>query len=70
VAGVRRGERPAWFLLGLLAVKIAGEQLVGPVADSALDGRIAVHAHAYGALSGLLIGFTLSAGAAPPPPPG
>jgi rhomboid family GlyGly-CTERM serine protease len=68
-AEVRRGERAAWLLLGLLALKIAWEQLAGPAGGSALGGRIAVHAHAYGALGGLLTGFKLSAGAAPPPRP-
>jgi rhomboid family GlyGly-CTERM serine protease len=74
-AEVRRGERLAWVFLGLLAAKIAWEQLAGPMPLGAatVGERIAVGAHACGALAGLLAGLALpvsdSASADRPSPP-
>ena len=77
-ADIRRGDRWTGLLLALLAAKIAWEQLVGP---SLLGGpvpgdRVAVGAHAFGALAGLLAGLALPVPASPaatggerPPPP-
>jgi rhomboid family GlyGly-CTERM serine protease len=79
-AEVRRGERLAWVFLGLLAAKIAWELLAGPTSLGAatVGERVAVGAHACGALAGLLAGLTLPVSASasaerpspPPAPPG
>jgi rhomboid family GlyGly-CTERM serine protease len=64
-AEIRRGERLAGVLLALLGAKIVWEQLAGP---PALGGpipsdRVAIGAHAFGALAGLLAGLALPAAA-------
>lgn len=66
-AEIRRGERLGWLLLGVLAAKVAWERLAGPAAltHAALGGQVAVAAHAYGALSGLLAGLALPVEARP-----
>jgi rhomboid family GlyGly-CTERM serine protease len=60
-ADIRRGERMGWVFLGVLAAKVGWEQLAGPSAltRSALGGEIAVGAHAFGALTGLVAGLVL-----------
>ena len=72
-AQVRRGERWAWLFLGVLAAKVAWEQLLGPAPLGVIagSGRLAVDAHAYAAASGLLAGLMLSAPGhrEPPGPP-
>ena len=69
VAEVRRGERFAGIFLAVLAAKIAWEQFVGPTPFSAVSAeRVAVGAHAYGALSGLLAGLALPVAVRPLPP--
>jgi rhomboid family GlyGly-CTERM serine protease len=75
-AEVRRGERFAWVFLGVLAAKIAWELIAGPAPLGAVGvgERVAVGAHAGGALAGLLAGLTLpfadaaNAGRPSPPP--
>jgi rhomboid family GlyGly-CTERM serine protease len=67
VAGVRRGERLGFVLLGVLAVKVAWEQLAGPTPHAVLRGEVAVGAHALGALCGLLAGLALPVEARPAP---
>jgi rhomboid family GlyGly-CTERM serine protease len=56
VVQCRAGMQKAWWVLGVLAVKLAWEQLAGPLpgSASAAGGRIIVDAHLYGALAGLL----------------
>jgi rhomboid family GlyGly-CTERM serine protease len=46
----------AWWILGVLVLKLAWEQMAGPLpgSSSAAGGRVIVDAHLYGALAGLL----------------
>jgi rhomboid family GlyGly-CTERM serine protease len=71
-ADIRRGEKFGWLFLGLLAAKVAWEQVSGPTAltRTALGGEIAVGAHAFGALAGLVAGLVLPVQARPAPRPG
>jgi rhomboid family GlyGly-CTERM serine protease len=52
----RSGVQRAGWILGVLALKLAWEQMAGPLPGSAATagGRIIVDAHLYGALAGLL----------------
>jgi rhomboid family GlyGly-CTERM serine protease len=63
VAAIRSGEGLGWLLLGILAVKVAWEQLFGPTAatQAALGGAIAIGAHLYGSLAGALAGLVSAA---------
>jgi rhomboid family GlyGly-CTERM serine protease len=56
VVQCRAGMQKAWWILGVLAGKLAWEQMAGPLPGSAAaaGGRIIVDAHLYGALAGLL----------------
>ena len=67
VAELRRGERLAWLLLAMLAAKLAFEQLAGQTLSGlvALPERVAIHAHAYGAISGGLAGLIVPRSARP-----
>lgn len=56
-AALRAGDRWAVLWLALLAAKVAGEQLHGPV--GLLAGPIATSAHLYGTVTGLLTGFLI-----------
>jgi rhomboid family GlyGly-CTERM serine protease len=53
---LRAGVQRAGWILGVLALKLAWEQMAGPLPGSAATagGRIIVDAHLYGALAGLL----------------
>jgi rhomboid family GlyGly-CTERM serine protease len=63
---LRRGERLAGLLLVVLAAKVAWEQLAGATLFGlAPPERIAIHAHAYGAVAGLFAGLVLPRSAAP-----
>jgi rhomboid family GlyGly-CTERM serine protease len=54
IAGLRRGDRTAAWLLGLLVIKLSVEQLYGPRAmEPALP--IVTQAHIYGAVGGALV---------------
>jgi rhomboid family GlyGly-CTERM serine protease len=66
-AEIRRGERLAGVLLALLAAKIAWEQLAGvpPLGGPVPGDRVAVGAHAFGALAGVLSGLALPVAANP-----
>jgi rhomboid family GlyGly-CTERM serine protease len=68
-AEVRRGERLGWLLLALLAVKVAWEQLAGgtPLGRAALGGEVAVGAHTFGTVAGVLAGLLLPVEARPAP---
>jgi rhomboid family GlyGly-CTERM serine protease len=61
LAAVRSGERLGWLFLAVLAVKMVWEQLFGPTAatQAALGGAIAIGAHLYGSLGGVVAGLTL-----------
>ena len=61
VAAIRSGERLGWLFLAVLTAKIVWEQLFGPTAatQAALGGAIAVGAHLYGCLAGVLAGLAL-----------
>jgi rhomboid family GlyGly-CTERM serine protease len=54
----RGGERAAWALLALLVAKLGAERW-GPLPWSvaALGDRVAVEAHLYGSVAGLLVGL-------------
>jgi rhomboid family GlyGly-CTERM serine protease len=66
-AEARRGERVGWVFLIVLAVKVAWEQITGPTAltRAVLGGGIAVGAHAFGGLAGVLAGVALGRLAGP-----
>jgi rhomboid family GlyGly-CTERM serine protease len=53
---LRVGMQGAWPMLGVLALKLAWEQIAGPLPGSAAaaGGAVIVNAHLYGALTGLL----------------
>jgi rhomboid family GlyGly-CTERM serine protease len=59
VAEVRRGRRIAWALLAVLALKGVWEQVMGAATGAMAGGAIAVDAHLYGALAGVLTGLAL-----------
>jgi len=54
IAGLYAGNRGDWLLLALIVIKIAWEQLVGPMAGTAAiaGGPVIVDAHLYGAVGG------------------
>lgn len=54
VAEIRRGNRAAWGLLGVVAVKVAWEQAMGAPTAAGLGGPIAADAHLYGVVAGAL----------------
>lgn len=56
---IRRRDRFGWILMGLLLLKLAYEQLRGPLPFSVqtTGGNVVVDAHLYGAFAGALIGF-------------
>ena len=56
---IRRRDRFGWVLMGFLLVKLAYEQLWGPLPFSTASsgGTVIVDAHLYGALAGALLGF-------------
>lgn len=57
----RAGERGAWGLLALLAVKLLAERWATlPWSAAALGGPVAVDAHLYGACAGLAAGLLLA----------
>jgi len=58
MGGLRAGQFDSWLLLGILAGKLAYEQLVGPLpgSEDSTGGNVIVAAHLYGAISGALIG--------------
>jgi rhomboid family GlyGly-CTERM serine protease len=51
---IRRGDPLGWIMAGLLAAKIAFEQLHGPLPFAGRGVPVVVAAHLYGALGGLL----------------
>lgn len=69
LGGLYAGYRAEWLLLGLLALKLAWEQLAGPLpgTEELAGGLVIVDAHLYGALSGLAAGLLLRP---PSPHPG
>ena len=69
-ASIRAGSRLGWLVLGIVAAKVAWEQIErSSAASAALGGSLAFQAHLYGAITGLsfalLTGTTLHA-ARPP----
>jgi len=58
VADIRSGDKVAWLLLILVAVKLAWEQMAGalPGSEAAAGGTVIVDAHFYGGLCGLVLG--------------
>lgn len=56
---IRRRDRFGWILAGFLILKLAYEQLFGPLPFSTgtSGGSVIVDAHLYGALTGALLGF-------------
>jgi rhomboid family GlyGly-CTERM serine protease len=59
VAAIKSGDRWGWLFLAILAAKLAGELLAGPLAPVALGGPVAFPSHRYGALAGALCGLAL-----------
>lgn len=61
LGGLYSGYRAEWLLLGLLALKLAWEQLSGPLpgTEELAGGMVIVDAHLYGALTGLATGLLL-----------
>ena len=61
VACLRQGHRDAWLIVGLVALKLGYEQLVGPLpgSESSSGGPVIVAAHLYGALAGAAAGILL-----------
>jgi rhomboid family GlyGly-CTERM serine protease len=59
MALLRRHDRFGWLLAGFLIVKLAYEQLLGPLPFSTVTarGEVIVDAHLYGALTGAVLGF-------------
>ncbi len=59
IADIRDGYKSSGFLLLAVVLKLAYEQIIGPVpgSESALNGRVAVDAHLYGMLGGLCAFF-------------
>lgn len=53
-AYVRRGDPLGWVMAGLLAAKLAYEQLHGPLPFAGRGVPVVVDAHLYGALAGLV----------------
>ena len=62
IGGIRAGHRDAWVLGAILLLKLAYEQLVGPVPGSAesTGGTVIVAAHLYGAITAAVAGAVLS----------
>jgi len=58
VADIRSGDKTAYVLLILIAVKLAWEQMAGalPGSEAAAGGPVIVDAHFYGGLCGLALG--------------
>ena len=56
---IRRRDRFGWILAGFLILKLAYEQLIGPLplSTGTSGGAVIVDAHLYGALAGALLGF-------------
>ena len=56
---IRRRDRFGWLLMGLLLLKLAYEQFLGPLPFSVAGtgGAVIVDAHLYGALGGVLWTF-------------
>jgi rhomboid family GlyGly-CTERM serine protease len=63
LVGSRRRPAESGLVLGLVAVKLAWESLVGPLPGTAelVGGAVISAAHLYGALGGLLTGLGLMA---------
>lgn len=63
VASLIARERETWLLAALLVVKLAWEQLLGPVPLTAqlAGGPVVESAHLYGALGGLVAALLLAA---------
>ncbi|HSC47390.1 MAG TPA: rhombosortase [Gammaproteobacteria bacterium] len=59
IALLGRRDRFGWVLAGVLVLKLAYEQLWGPLPFSSVEsgGNVIVDAHLYGALAGAVIGF-------------
>ena len=57
IQDIQRNEKTGWLLLLGIAIKILAEQLGGDVSDIAnlIDANVAVNAHLFGAVSGLII---------------
>lgn len=53
---IRQKEKTGWLLLAGVAIKLGYEQIYGPSADmrDLIDANVAVDAHLYGAIAGLL----------------
>lgn len=60
LAYVRRRDPLGWVMAGLLAAKLAYEQLHGPLPFAGRGVPVVVDAHLYGALAGLVAGFFLT----------
>ena len=60
VAYVRRRDPLGWIMMGLLAAKLAYEQLHGPLPFAGRGVPVVVDAHLYGASAGLLIAVLLT----------
>ena len=69
VASLRAGAREAWFIGPLLVLKLAYEQLVGPIPGSAesAGGAVIVAAHLYGAVTACVAAAVLAVRVPRPP---
>ena len=61
VSGIRNRQVESWIIAAFLAMKLAYEQLLGPLpgSEGTAGGEVVVVAHLYGAISGALIGTGL-----------
>ena len=62
ISGLRCGQVDYWLLAGFLILKLAYEQLIGPLpgSEGTTGGSVVVAAHLYGAIGGALSGAVLS----------
>jgi len=61
VSGIRNRQVESWIIAAFLVMKLAYEQLLGPLpgSEGTAGGEVVVVAHLYGAISGALIGTGL-----------
>jgi len=70
VRGISDRHREFWIVAALLGVKLAYEQLLGPLpgSEGTAGGEVVIAAHLYGAVSGALAGLFFSFRKAPGAP--
>jgi rhomboid family GlyGly-CTERM serine protease len=61
ISGIRNRHVDSWVIAGFLLIKLAYEQLIGPLpgSEGTAGGEVVVVAHLYGAISGAVIGAWL-----------